>query len=203
MVAVIVTVSDLDAGLGMPKKQKQSKAIPGEEKAPGLSLADFMTVAPPRGSKKNPNSDTTGASNNFPELGQLSQTLPVVGQGSSATSSCWGSKSSLVTETVAAVRKDVVDDVKEAEDKKVEKPTGLSYTIGKTKKGSLPIRVENRNKGKKVTVIFNVTGNLKELLSELKHAAGSGGVVKDDTVEIQGDKSEFVEKFLKNKLKKK
>merc|ERR1719319_425749 len=67
------------------------------------------------------------------------------------------------------------------------------YTIGKTKKGGLPVRVESRNKGKKVTVVFNVTGDLKLLLSELKQAAGSGGVVREDTLEIQGDKQTFVE----------
>ena len=54
-----------------------------------------------------------------------------------------------------------------------------------------------------VTVVFNVTGDLRLLLSELKQAAGSGGVVRDYTVEIQGDKADFVEKFLKNKLLKK
>ena len=138
----------------------------------------------------------------FPELGQIGQALPGVSQDRSTTSSRWGSNPSVVTETAAVVNQDVADITTAQAETKLEKPRGLPYTIGKTKKGSLPIRVENRNKGKKVTVIFNVSGNLKELLSELKHAAGSGGVVKDDTVEIQGDKSEFVEKFLKNKLKK-
>ena len=186
----------------MPKKQKQSKTIPGEEKAPGFSLCDFMTVAPPRGSKKTAGTTNAVTSDQFPELGQLGQALPGVSQDRSTTSSCWGSKPSVVTETAAVVSQDVADITTAQAETKPEKPRGLPYTIGKTKKGSLPIRVENRNKGKKVTVIFNVSGNLKELLSELKHAAGSGGVVKDDTVEIQGDKSEFVEKFLKNKLKK-
>merc|ERR1719295_2554352 len=39
-------------------------------------------------------------------------------------------------------------------------PTSASaaYSIGKTKKGGLPVRVESRSKGKKVTVVFNVTG---------------------------------------------
>ena len=53
-----------------------------------------------------------------------------------------------------------------------------------------------------VTVVFNVSGDLKLLLSELKQAAGSGGVVREDTVEIQGDKMDFVEKWIKNKMKK-
>jgi len=191
----------------MPKKQKQSKQIPGEEKAPGFSLGDFMTVAPPRGQKKN---ITTGVVvDNFPKLGDLEQTLPVAGinAGCSATiatpSTCWGSKTLALSESTVAVAKDTKESSNTDGDRKSEKTVELPYSIGKTKKGSLPIRVENRNKGKKVTVVFNVTGNLKELLSELKHAAGSGGVVKDDTVEIQGDKAEFVEKFLKNKLKKK
>ena len=83
-------------------------------------------------------------------------------------------------------------------------PTSASaYSIGKTKKGGLPVRVESRSKGKKVTVVFNVTGDLKLLLSELKQAAGSGGVVREDTIEIQGDKQEFVENFIAKKMKKK
>ena len=81
--------------------------------------------------------------------------------------------------------------------------TTAPYTIGKTKKGGLPVRVESRSKGKKVTVVFNVTGDLKLLLSELKQAAGSGGVVREDTIEIQGDKQEFVENFIAKKMKKK
>ena len=192
----------------MPKKQKQSKQIPGEEKAPGFSLGDFMTLAPPRGQKKNVTSGVLDDS--FPKLGDLEQTLPLAESNAgcstmmttTTTSTCWGSKTltpSGNSVTVAKATKELSDDV----DRNEKKTEELPYTIGKTKKGSLPIRVENRNKGKKVTVVFNVSGNLKELLSELKHAAGSGGVVKDDTVEIQGDKAEFVEKFLKNKLKKK
>lgn len=80
------------------------------------------------------------------------------------------------------------------------------------------MRVESRSKGKKVnfkmtstftmsilqvTVVFNVTGDLKLLLSELKQAAGSGGVVREDTIEIQGDKLQFVENFISKKIKKK
>lgn len=80
------------------------------------------------------------------------------------------------------------------------------------------MRVESRSKGKKVnfnmtstftrsilqvTVVFNVTGDLKLLLSELKQAAGSGGVVREDTIEIQGDRLQFVENFISKKIKKK
>ena len=62
------------------------------------------------------------------------------------------------------------------------------------------MRLENRNKGKKVTVIFNVSGDARELLKELKHAAGCGGVIREDTVELQGEKVDLVEKFLISKL---
>ena len=51
--------------------------------------------------------------------------------------------------------------------------------------------------------MFNVTGDLKLLLSELKQAAGSGGVVREDTLEIQGDRQAFVEAFLHKKMKRK
>merc|ERR1712048_355057 len=77
-------------------------------------------------------------------------------------------------------------------------PSGV-YSIAKTKKGGLPVRVESRGKGKKVTVVFNVTGDASKLLQELKQAAGCGGVLREGTLEIQGDKLQFVEKFIKNK----
>ncbi|XP_031572830.1 uncharacterized protein LOC116306848 [Actinia tenebrosa] len=71
------------------------------------------------------------------------------------------------------------------------------YHIGKTKKGKLPLTCESRAKGKKVTVISNVTGDAKALLSELKRRAGCGGVVRDEgTVELQGDRIKFLTQFL-------
>ena len=51
-----------------------------------------------------------------------------------------------------------------------------------------------------MTVIFNVVGDARELLKELKHAAGCGGVIKDDTVELQGEKVDLVEKFIRKKM---
>jgi translation initiation factor 1 (eIF-1/SUI1) len=71
------------------------------------------------------------------------------------------------------------------------------FQIRRTKKGNLPVSYENRNKGKKVTVIANVTGDAKMLLSELKHRAGCGGVIKGETIELQGDRRDLVTKFLK------
>lgn len=75
------------------------------------------------------------------------------------------------------------------------------YFIGKTKKGKLPLTCESRAKGKKVTVISNVTGDAKALLSELKRRAGCGGVVRDEgTIELQGDRIKFLSQFLTGHL---
>ena len=72
----------------------------------------------------------------------------------------------------------------------------VGFFVKRTKKGKLPISYENRAKGKKVTVISNVTGDSGILLQELKKRIGAGGVVRGDTVEIQGDHQTVVEKFL-------
>lgn len=72
----------------------------------------------------------------------------------------------------------------------------VGFSVKRTKKGKLPISYENRAKGKKVTVISNVTGDCGILLQELKKKIGAGGVVRGDTVEIQGDHQVVVEKFL-------
>lgn len=71
-----------------------------------------------------------------------------------------------------------------------------SYFVSKTKKGKLPLQCENRSKGKKVTIISNVTGDVSALLHELKKRAGCGGVIRDGNVELQGDRIIFVSKFL-------
>lgn len=72
----------------------------------------------------------------------------------------------------------------------------VGFSVKRTKKGKLPISYENRAKGKKVTVISNVSGDPAILLQELKKKIGAGGVVRGETVEIQGDHQIVVEKFL-------
>lgn len=72
----------------------------------------------------------------------------------------------------------------------------VGFSVKRTKKGKLPISYENRAKGKKVTVIGNVTGDPSILLQELKKKIGAGGVARGETVEIQGDHQVVVEKFL-------
>lgn len=70
------------------------------------------------------------------------------------------------------------------------------YNVNKTKKGKLPITYENRSKGKKVTVISNITGDAELLLAELRKRLGVGGVSRGTFIELQGDQQKFVQQFL-------
>jgi len=75
-------------------------------------------------------------------------------------------------------------------------PCGFSVSGGK--KGNLPVSVEKRPKGKKVTIISNVQGSAKSLLSALSSLLGCGGTSRQEasgqhwTVEIQGDQVDRV-----------
>ncbi|GAB7008129.1 translation initiation factor [Halorubrum trueperi] len=62
----------------------------------------------------------------------------------------------------------------------------------------LTVRTEERRYGKKMVVIEGFEGatDLKSLASELKSALGTGGTVKDDTIELQGDHEERVRDLL-------
>ena len=178
-----------------------------------FSLADFMTALP----TKNSSQDKVPAASkeqDFPALGASHPQSQ--GSNSNSTSSAWAHPP---TQPPTAPSQTAKPSSEEKAPASSTSPCPASaYSIGKTKKGGLPVRVENRSKGKKVkfnmtstftmsilqvTVVFNVTGDLKLLLSELKQAAGSGGVVREDTIEIQGDKLQFVENFISQKIKKK
>ena len=87
-----------------------------------------------------------------------------------------------------------------------------SFTLGEepkkfdgTKKqddGIVRLRLEkNKRGGKSVTVIFgfNSGTDLNNICSDLKKKCGSGGTVKDGTIEIQGDKRDIIEKYLEEK----
>ncbi len=61
------------------------------------------------------------------------------------------------------------------------------------------LRVEKRPKGKTVTVVKNLDpeGNdLDALAAKLKGRCGTGGTVKDDTIELQGDHLAAAESLL-------
>ena len=62
------------------------------------------------------------------------------------------------------------------------------------------IKVEKRPKGKVATVVRNLDPegtDLPALATRLKTACGSGGTVKDGTIEIQGDHASTVDRILR------
>ncbi len=66
-------------------------------------------------------------------------------------------------------------------------------------KQTAKLSFEKRKKGKVVTVIRGLPeegNNLPELLTLLKNKCGSGGAIKEDSLEIQGNKLELVRKEL-------
>eukprot|EP00930_Biecheleria_cincta_P076988 TRINITY_DN6422_c0_g1_i1.p1 TRINITY_DN6422_c0_g1~~TRINITY_DN6422_c0_g1_i1.p1 ORF type:complete len:942 (-),score=147.54 TRINITY_DN6422_c0_g1_i1:105-2930(-) len=76
------------------------------------------------------------------------------------------------------------------------------FSVSGGKKGNLPVSVEKRPKGKKVTIISNVQGSAKSLLSALSSLLGCGGTLRQETsgvhwtLEIQGDQVERVSSAL-------
>jgi translation initiation factor 1 (eIF-1/SUI1) len=76
---------------------------------------------------------------------------------------------------------------------------GPSFVIQKTKKGGYPIFVEKRGGNKKVTIIRNLSGDLKGLLTVLKKHCSAGGVLREDAIELQGDHCSRVEDFLRQR----
>ena len=71
-----------------------------------------------------------------------------------------------------------------------------SYSVTRTRKGGWPVRKEKRGAGKVVTLLQQVSGDSKALLKELQKGLGVGGKVEGDTVQLQGDHVDAVEKFL-------
>ena len=64
------------------------------------------------------------------------------------------------------------------------------------------LALEKRGKGKIVTVIRGLTAvdnDLGDLLTQLKSTCGSGGTLKEDVLEIQGDQIDRVRNALTNR----
>lgn len=60
-------------------------------------------------------------------------------------------------------------------------------------------RDRKQRKGKTVTVVSGLTGDLKKLQKELQKFCGAGGSVKENRIEIQGDQREKIAGFLQQK----
>lgn len=69
-------------------------------------------------------------------------------------------------------------------------PTGDTAYIERDRKG---------RKGKVVTVISKIKGDLKMLQKELQKECGAGGSVKNNTIEIQGDHRDKVAGILQKR----
>mmetsp|Transcript_11831 Transcript_11831/g.26881 ORF Transcript_11831/g.26881 Transcript_11831/m.26881 type:complete len:589 (-) Transcript_11831:64-1830(-) len=78
------------------------------------------------------------------------------------------------------------------------------FSVSGSKKGGVPVALEKRPKGKKVTVISNVQGSAQSLVSALNSLLGCGGTCKQEasgqhwTVEVQGDHLERVGRALED-----
>eukprot|EP00913_Durusdinium_trenchii_P017981 g16898.t1 len=77
---------------------------------------------------------------------------------------------------------------------------GAGFTVEATKKGALPIKVESRAKGKKVTIISGVRGNAQLLCSTLSTLLGIGGTVHNEAgqqvIQVQGSQADRVAEAL-------
>lgn len=60
-------------------------------------------------------------------------------------------------------------------------------------------RDRKQRKGKVVTVVSKISGNLKELQKELQKECGAGGTLKNGAIEIQGDHREKIAAILQKK----
>ncbi len=60
-------------------------------------------------------------------------------------------------------------------------------------------RDRKKRRGKIVTVVSKVPGNLKELLKELQKECGAGGSVKKGNIEVQGDHRDKIAALLKGR----
>ena len=176
----------------MPKRQKPAKELAGEGRPAGLNFGDFLTSQmqsrPTAGLTTTTTLDKT---EDFPALSTVATPTP---------SQVWARPSLEIDNQHQPPGTSTDQSRTEPTPAPGENKSVLPYKITRTKKGCVPVRVESRNKGKKVTVVFNVSGDSRELLKELKHSAGCGGVVREDTIELQGEKIHLVEKLIKSKM---
>lgn len=70
------------------------------------------------------------------------------------------------------------------------------YRVAKSRKGNWPLAIEKRAGGKVVTVVRQIEGDAEALLKELKKRCATGGAVRDDGIEVQGDHRQKIEAFL-------
>ena len=92
-------------------------------------------------------------------------------------------------------------DVPVSQKESTTKAAARPCRVARTRKGGLPVAVEKRARGKVVTVVRNISGDSEALLKELKRRCGAGGVVREDSIEIQGDHKDTVKAYLEEAMR--
>ncbi len=77
------------------------------------------------------------------------------------------------------------------------RPQKHPYQLARTRKGAYDLTFEHRAKGKGVTVLRRVTGDLQYLMNELKKCCGAGGAIREGAIELQGDHRKAIEFYLR------
>jgi translation initiation factor 1 len=81
------------------------------------------------------------------------------------------------------------------------KPYSENQSTGKYRKvddGFIRIQLEKNSRGgKTVCVVFNLPESLdiNQTAADLKKKCGTGGTIKENRIEIQGDKRDIIEKY--------
>ena len=82
----------------------------------------------------------------------------------------------------------------------LEKELGLDEALG-IEGSVVNVRLEKRRYGKNVTVLtgFDASVDLQTVGKELKNKLGTGGTVREGTIELQGDHERDVKAWLEKK----
>ena len=154
----------------MPKRQKTSLNS-YEGRPPQLTLGDFMFNIKPLKKGSSPNNE-----------GALEGAVQAEKSENSTFMVNFDINSKNIQNNLP-----LQDEVSEIDENTVNKDKN-KFFVCQTKKGGIPIEIQNRASGKKVTVIENVHGDVNSLLIELKSKFGTGGLWRGgDVIELQGD----------------
>ena len=175
----------------MPKKRLQSTKHEdeGEKRPQQITLGCFIKPAKARGKAQTEKQSDSFEGKQTPHC--LGASLPA----QAATHDSNGLPDGGARQESERLLKTSVECTSSAAFEEGDEETG--FKVMRTKKGGFPIYLEKRAKGKKVTVVRQVSGNSKSLLQTLKTKFGTGGLVKPGEVEIQGDFEEKLIKYFK------
>lgn len=176
----------------MPKNKSKTKVEEDEydRRPQNITLGCFIKEAKPRGKKKSvENECTIGDASTVEDAGLTASSVSL--ESKAAIQADDGKpglavRHKTITEDYDEIGSCFSDHERECRQECIQ--------VMRTKKGGFPIYLEKRAKGKKVTVIRQVTGDSKLLLQTLKAKFGTGGLIKPGEVEIQGD---FEDKLVK------